>query len=49
MNNWIENFDNIFNCPKCKKTLWRYKKLPDGTSVCIPCYNSYNIYKKKIQ
>ena len=48
MKDWIENFDNIFNCPKCKKTLWRYKKLPDGTSVCIPCYNSYNIYRKKI-
>jgi very-short-patch-repair endonuclease len=44
MNDLIEKFDNIFNCPKCKKTLWRYKKLPDGRSVCISCYD---IYMKK--
>lgn len=44
MNDLIEKFDNIFNCPNCKKTLWRYKKLPDGTSVCISCYD---IYMKK--
>jgi DNA-directed RNA polymerase subunit M/transcription elongation factor TFIIS len=41
MNDLIEKFDNIFNCPKCKKTLWRYKKLPDGRSVCISCYDLY--------
>jgi very-short-patch-repair endonuclease len=49
----IEKFDNIFNCPGCKKTLWRYKKLPDGTIVCISCYEKYmkkeneNIKRKK--
>ncbi len=41
----IQKFDNIFNCPNCKKTLWRYKKLPDGKSVCISCYDLY--MKKK--
>ena len=41
MTDWVQRFDNIFNCPKCKKTLWRYKKLPDGRSVCIPCYDLY--------
>jgi len=41
----IQRFDNIFNCPNCKKTLWRYKKLPDGKSVCISCYDFY--MKKK--
>ena len=45
MRDVIEKFDNIFNCPNCKKTLWRYKKLPDGTSVCISCYDLY--MKKK--
>ncbi len=39
MKGWIEKFDNIFNCPNCKKTLWRYKKLPGGTCVCISCYD----------
>jgi hypothetical protein len=37
----IQRFDNIFNCPNCKKTLWRFKKLPDGKSVCISCYDLY--------
>ena len=41
MEDVIQKFDNIFNCPYCKKTLWRYKKLPDGTSVCITCYDIY--------
>ena len=41
MKDLVQRFDNIFNCPKCKKTLWRYKKLPDGRSVCIPCYDLY--------
>jgi hypothetical protein len=41
MGDLINKFDNIFNCPKCKKTLWRYKKLPDGRSVCISCYDLY--------
>jgi len=45
MNELIERFDNIFNCPHCKKTLWRYKKLPDGKCVCISCYDLY--MKKK--
>ena len=47
MKDLVQRFDNIFNCPKCKKTLWRYKKLPDGRSVCIPCYDLY--MKKKNQ
>ncbi len=47
MTGWVQRFDNIFNCPKCKKTLWRYKKLPDGRSVCISCYDIY--MKKKNQ
>ena len=45
MKDVIQKFDNIFNCPNCKKTLWRYKKLPDGRSVCISCYDLY--MKKK--
>ena len=45
MKDVIQKFDNIFNCPNCKKTLWRYKKLPDGRSVCISCYEYY--MKKK--
>jgi transcription elongation factor Elf1 len=47
MKDAIQRFDNIFNCPKCKKTLWRYKKLPDGTCVCISCYDLYMKYKNK--
>jgi len=45
MKDLIQKFDNIFNCPNCKKTLWRYKKLPDGRGVCISCYDLY--MKKK--
>ena len=41
----LQKFDNIFNCPFCLNTLWRYKKLPDGTNVCISCYEKY--MKKK--
>ena len=41
MKDLVQRFDNIFNCHKCKKTLWRYKKLTDGRSVCIPCYDLY--------
>jgi hypothetical protein len=39
MKGWIDKFDNIFNCSNCKKTLWRYKKLPGGACVCISCYD----------
>jgi hypothetical protein len=47
MKGWIDKFDNIFNCSICKKTLWRYKKLPGGTCVCISCYDKCMKKKNK--
>ena len=41
MKNKINKFDNIFNCPKCNKTLWQFKKLKDGTKICPKCYEKY--------
>ncbi len=38
MKDKIKKFDNIFNCPKCNKTLWQYSILKDGTKVCPECY-----------
>ncbi|KYK32989.1 MAG: hypothetical protein AYK22_06715 [Thermoplasmatales archaeon SG8-52-3] len=37
----LKKFDNIFNCPKCNKTLWQYSILKDGTKVCPNCYQDY--------
>ncbi len=41
MKNKINKFDNIFNCPKCNKTLWHPQRLKDGTKVCQKCYEKY--------
>ena len=41
MKDKLQKFDNIFNCPKCNKTLWQYSILKDGTKVCPDCYQEY--------
>lgn len=41
MKDKLQKFDNIFNCPKCNKTLWQYSILKDGTKVCPKCYEKY--------
>jgi hypothetical protein len=38
MKDKLQKFDNIFNCPRCNKTLWQYSILKDGTKVCPECY-----------
>ena len=38
MKDKFKKFDNIFNCPRCNKTLWQYSILKDGTKVCPDCY-----------
>jgi len=38
MKDKFKKFDNIFNCPRCNKTLWQYSILKDGTKVCPECY-----------
>ena len=37
----LQKFDNIFNCPRCNKTLWQYSICKDGTKVCPNCYEEY--------
>jgi len=41
MKDKLQKFDNIFNCPRCNKTLWQYSILKDGTKVCPECYEEY--------
>jgi len=41
MKDKLQKFDNMFNCPKCNKTLWQYSILKDGTKVCPQCYEEY--------
>ncbi len=41
MKDKLQKFDNIFNCPKCNKTLWQYSILKDGTKLCPNCYKEY--------
>lgn len=41
MKDKFKKFDNIFNCPRCNKTLWQYSILKDGTKVCPDCYEKY--------
>ena len=41
MKDKLQKFDNIFNCPRCNKTLWQYSILKDGTKVCPQCYEEY--------
>ena len=41
MKSRYHNFDNIFNCPDCNKTLWRVKTLSDGKKVFPTCYEKY--------
>ena len=41
MKDRFNNFNNIFNCSDCNKTLWRVKTLPNGKKVCPKCYEEY--------
>jgi len=37
----FQKFDNIFNCPRCNKTLWQYQITKDGKKLCPDCYQEY--------